>query len=73
RLGLRSDDAGHVIGNRLGGLGTVEWNIFPQNPNFNRGAYSNYVEQVLADAVRRYGSIEVWFRFHYDNPLLPNR
>ncbi|OUL33739.1 DNA/RNA non-specific endonuclease [Nostoc sp. 106C] len=73
RLGLRSDDAGHVIGNRLGGLGTVEWNIFPQNPNFNRGAYSSYVEQVLADAVRRYGSIEVWFRFHYDNPLLPNR
>jgi hypothetical protein len=73
RLGLRSDDAGHVIGNRLGGLGTVEWNIFPQNPNFNRGAYSISVEQVFADAVRRYGSIEVWFRFHYDNPLLPNR
>ena len=72
-LGLRTDDAGHVIGNRLGGLGTVEWNIFPQNPNFNRGAYSSYVEQVFFDAVRRYGPIEVWFRFHYNDPQHPNR
>jgi hypothetical protein len=72
-LGLSTDDAGHVIGNRVGGLGTVEWNIFPQNPNFNRGAYSTYVERVFADAVRRYGSIEVWFRFHYNDSQHPNR
>jgi len=73
RLGLPNDDAGHVIGNRLGGRGDVEWNIFPQNPNFNRGVYRSDVEQVFFDAVQRYGHIEVWFQFHYNDPNLPDR
>lgn len=70
--GLRTDDAGHVVGRLLGGTGTHTWNIVPQHRNFNRGAYRN-VETVIADAARRYGSVRVWYVFHYDNLLLPNR
>lgn len=31
------DDAGHFVGNRLGGIGTLYKNIFPENLNLNRG------------------------------------
>ena len=72
-LGLQSDDAGHVIGRNLGGLGTVDWNIFPQNPNFNRGTYRENIEGALEIAVNNSDSVEVWFDFHYGDPLHPNR
>ncbi|MCP6760762.1 MAG: hypothetical protein NHB32_18910 [Fischerella sp. CENA71] len=74
RLGLPTDQAGHVIASRLGGLGTVEWNIFPQNPNFNMGSYRSDVEQTLYNAVNNTQQpIEGWLRFHYDDPQHPSR
>jgi len=37
--GLPTDDAGHILANRLGGSGKEPVNIFPQNPTINRGQY----------------------------------
>lgn len=48
RLGLESDDAGHAIGQNLGGLGGVRGRqIFPQTPNVNRGVYNQFEQQVV--------------------------
>ena len=42
KLGLSTDDAGHGIGKRLGGLGNKNSkNIFPQDPHINRGEFRN--------------------------------
>ena len=73
RLGLPNDDAGHIVGNQLGGTGRQTWNIFPQHRNFNRGVYFRQVETLLRDAARSDGSVEVWYRLRYENQLLPNR
>ncbi len=39
-MGKPTDDVGHIIGNQLGGTGRSLYNIFPQNPNINRDAWS---------------------------------
>ncbi|MGG4033015.1 PrsW family glutamic-type intramembrane protease [Paenibacillus cisolokensis] len=50
-LGRRTDDAGHAIGNKLGGLGSRKsGNIFPQNPTVNRGAFREF-EKMIAEEV----------------------
>jgi len=71
-VGNANDDAGHIIGSNQGGLGTVEWNIFPQNSNFNRGVFASDVERMINDAARR-GPVRIWFRFMYDDPDRPGR
>lgn len=43
--GVKSD-AGHMIGNRLGGSGKSCINIFPQNPKINRGVFSQYEKEI---------------------------
>ena len=73
RLGLQTDQAGHIIANRLGGLGTVRWNIFPQNPRFNAGVFRADVEDLIYQHVRNNGPVEIWFRFDYDDWFHPNR
>ncbi len=51
RLGNATDDAGHAVGNNLGGLGGVRaGNIFPQAPSINRGAFAQF-EQLIARRV----------------------
>jgi RHS repeat-associated protein len=46
-LGFPTDDAGHAIGNNLGGLGgATSGNIFPQAPSVNRGAFAQFEQQV---------------------------
>jgi hypothetical protein len=72
-VGRRTDDAGHIIGKNQGGLGTVKWNIFPQNGEYNRGAYAQNVESVFNDTVQRYGTAKIWFRFSYGNAREPCR
>ncbi|MCC5850469.1 MAG: DNA/RNA non-specific endonuclease [Verrucomicrobia bacterium] len=48
RLGHVTDDAGHAVGQNLGGLGGVRsGNIFPQAPSVNRGAFNQF-EQIIA-------------------------
>jgi hypothetical protein len=51
----------------------VEWNIFPQNLNFNRGVYARDVEAIFRNAAERLGDAEIWFRFHYDDANHPTR
>jgi len=47
RLGKATDDAGHAIGNNLGGLGGVRsGNIFPQTPSVNRGSFAQFEQQI---------------------------
>ena len=40
-LGESTDDAGHILANRLGGF-AVPTNIFPQSPHENRGEYRTH-------------------------------
>ena len=48
RLGNATDDAGHAIGNNLGGLGDVLGRqVFPQSPHVNRGAFSQFEQQIV--------------------------
>lgn len=72
-VGRPTDDAGHIIGKNQGGLGTVQWNIFPQNGGFNRGAYAQNIEAVFNDTVRKHGTAKIWFRFVYGNAREPFR
>jgi DNA/RNA non-specific endonuclease len=71
-LGNANDDAGHIVADRLGGLGTVNWNIFPQSPNINRGAWKVEIEGLVHDAVLGQGlAVEVRYRLEY--PPASNR
>lgn len=56
-LGCSSDDAGHAIGNRLGGSGG-KGNVFPQDPNTNRGEFRDF-EAAIADHVRNGNNVIV--------------
>jgi len=52
RLGNPTDDAGHAIGQNLGGLGGVRsGNIFPQAPSVNRGAFNQFEQQIARRVV----------------------
>ena len=45
--GCPSDDAGHILANKLGGSGkATDRNIFPQNQSINRGAYRVYEKKI---------------------------
>ncbi|MDM5339140.1 DNA/RNA non-specific endonuclease [Fictibacillus enclensis] len=45
--GKNTDDAGHAIGNKLGGLGNKNSaNLFPQNHSINRGAFRAFEKQI---------------------------
>lgn len=64
-VGYPTDDAGHIVGKALGGYGTVQWNIFPQSSNFNRGAYSHFIEDLHRKAAANQLTIEVWYEFEF--------
>lgn len=73
-VGRPTDDAGHIIGNNQGGLGTVSWNLFPQNGNFNRGVFSHDVERMIYEAaLAGPGDVRIWFFFEYGDPNFPGR
>lgn len=65
-MGERNDDAGHIIAQGLGGSGTMEENIFPQNSNINRGAWRE-AESMVRDVVEADGQVEFSVIFTYDN------
>ena len=60
--GCESDDAGHIIANRLGGCGNAAANIFPQDPRINRGEFRS-VEAKVADAVKDLRSSKDYIRY----------
>src|SRR5258708_7368926 len=48
-LGNSTDDAGHAVGQNLGGPGGVRsGNIFPQNPSINRGDFRDFEKEIAA-------------------------
>jgi hypothetical protein len=49
-LGNSTDDAGHAVGNALGGKGGKRSrNIFPQAPSVNRGAFNQFEQQIVGE------------------------
>jgi hypothetical protein len=72
QVGYNTDDAGHIIGKNLGGLGTVDWNIFPQSRNLNRGAYNHYIE-ALNRIAAQVGPTRLWYEFILNDLHKPTR
>ncbi len=64
-MGKPTDDAGHIIGNQLGGTGRSFYNIFPQNPNINRGAWSQEENQIRNLVLTTGQPIEVIVQLYY--------
>ncbi len=64
-LGLPTDDAGHMVGNQLGGSGGKAI-IFPQNPNINRGQFAQF-EARVANMVKQKGDVKITITFDYAN------
>jgi len=62
-MGSGTEDAGHVIGKRLGGSGGVD-HVFPQNPKINRGEFRVF-EGRVADLVKTTGSADISIRLKY--------
>ena len=46
-LGCSNDDAGHAIGNQLGGDGGVN-GVFPQSSGINRGQFRDFENDIAA-------------------------
>ncbi len=72
-VGRPNDDAGHIVGQNQGGPGDQTWNLFPQSPNFNRGAYAQYTERMVNQIVQTAGLAQVWWNFLFTDPLMPFR
>lgn len=70
--GRNDDDAVHILASRLGGPGHETLNIFPQNPTFNRGVWSQ-AEDMMYIIVDAHGSGTLTVRFQYDNDNEPLR
>lgn len=65
-LGLSSDEAGHVLANKLGGSGTEKQNLVPLHPTTNKKQYHK-VEKVIAEAVRKHGRGQYYLKYMYDS------
>ncbi|MGH7295640.1 MAG: RHS repeat-associated core domain-containing protein, partial [Polyangiaceae bacterium] len=63
RLGHSGDDAGHIIGNRLGGSGGVG-HVFGQDPHTNRGAFRDH-EAWVASQVDAGHQVDVRVTMNY--------
>lgn len=86
-LGLESDDAGHILGKRLGGYGNLtskinthkydkidpRLNLIPQTPSINRGIYRKY-EETIYNCIKDYDTQAIleWYII-YENGELNNR
>lgn len=58
-------DAGHLLSNLLGGLGTKSYNMFPQIPNYNRGVWAG-VEKEIANRVEKHHQ-DIEYKLMYEN------
>jgi len=64
-MGKNTDDAGHIIANQLGGTGRSNYNIFPQSPNINRGAWSQEEKAIYNIVSQTNQPVEVVVQFYY--------
>lgn len=65
KLGNIDDDAGHIIGNQLGGSGGKK-NVFPQDFHVNRGEFAKF-EGNVAEFVNLHGKADIKITFEYAN------
>ncbi len=66
-VGVKKDDAGHVIGDSLGGGGKLaDQNIFPQNLTRNRGVQSAFEKNVVKPAIGVH-DVCIWIELLYSN------
>lgn len=61
-------DAGHMIGDGLGGTGGENYNIIPQSAHMNRGAWLKEVEDLAYATTKSYGRTEFTVVPVYDSP-----
>jgi RHS repeat-associated protein len=66
KLGHSTDDAGHTIGNQLGGKGGVK-EIFPQNPHVNRGKFAQHESAIAEYVERTQQPVDIVQKYHYGN------
>jgi len=64
--GKKDDDAGHIVAKRLGGSGSDLRNIFPQNPNKNRGQWRTQEGKVF-DLVKKHNGVRYYVKLIYAN------
>ncbi|WP_261850215.1 RHS repeat-associated core domain-containing protein, partial [Pectobacterium araliae] len=64
-LGNQTDDAGHILGNVLGGQGG-KGNVFPQLPGINRGEYRTF-ENEVRKYINKKGTVDIDWSFVYNN------
>lgn len=69
--GCIKDDAGHIIGNALGGENSVN-NMMPLDLTLNRGAYSRF-EAEVKKLVQEYGEADVFVTLHYNSSISKTR
>lgn len=69
-----ADDAGHILGLRLGGRGDLLWTVFPQNRRINRGRFRVW-EGLVADSYLpvAVGPVHYYVRFFFNDPTMPLR
>jgi len=65
--GVKDCDAGHILANQLGGIGSQPINIFPQDLHINRGSYKT-LETKIYDCVSSTGvDASLQWQFIYQN------
>lgn len=69
--GCASDDAGHIIGNALGGENDSN-NMMPLDARLNRGAYAQF-EQKVKDLVNKHGEADVFVTLKFNSSVSSTR
>lgn len=64
---MKDCDAGHILANQLGGIGSQPINIFPQDLHINRGAYKSF-ETKIYNCISTTGAVaNLQWHFIYQN------
>lgn len=69
--GCESDDAGHIIGNALGGENDSN-NMMPLDARLNRGVYAQFEKQVR-DLVNKHGEADVFVTLRFNSSVSSTR
>ena len=65
--GVQNCDAGHILANRLGGLGNQPINIFPQDSSINRGTWAQFEDNIYDCIQEGATSAELSWKFIYES------
>ena len=72
RLGNDDDTAGQIISKKLGGSGSLSFNVFPQSPNFDVSRWQRVQDEVYNEVKDRIFSIlEIYLIYKNDAATRP--